>query len=89
MTILTNFHKKGCWILNKSQLSNDANKPYYDIKKSQLIRKNKIKDNKFNARCQLKSINLYLGLRKKQQSQVSKQCQCQSYVVVSRLLGGE
>ena len=41
--------------------------------------------------CQLKSTNLYLGLRKKYQSQVSKQCQLfQSYYVVARrLFGGE
>ena len=26
--ILTNFHKKGCWVLNKAHLSSDANKPY-------------------------------------------------------------
>ena len=62
MTILTNFHKKGCWILNKSHLSSDANKPYEGIKKSQFFTK---KDEKLDARCQLKSINLYLGLRKK------------------------
>ena len=65
MTILTNFHKKSCWVLNKSHLSSDRNKPHEGIKKSQLFTKNKIKDEKFEASCQLKSINLYLGLRKK------------------------
>ena len=65
MTILTNFHKKGCWILNKLHLSNDANKPYLGIKKSQLFTENKTEDEKFDARCQLQSIELYLGLRKK------------------------
>ena len=90
MTILTNCHKKGFWILNKSHFSSDANKPYEDVKKWQLSQKNKTKDEKFDARCELKSINLYLGVRKKYQSQVSKQCQLlQSYVVASRLLGGE
>ena len=51
----------------------------------------KNKDEKFDAICQLKSTNLYLGLRKKYQSQVSKQCQLfQSYYVVARRLpGGE
>ena len=38
---------------------------------------------KFDARCQLKSINFYLGLRKKKQSQVSIQYKLlQSYYVV-------
>ena len=41
MTILTNFHKKGCWILSKSHYSSDANKPYEGIKKS--LTKNKFK----------------------------------------------
>ena len=58
MTILTNFHKKGCWIFNKSHLSSDANKPYQGIKKSQLFTKNKTKDDKFDARCQLKLTDL-------------------------------
>ena len=31
----------------------------------QLFTNNKTKDEKFDARCQLKSINLYLGLREK------------------------
>ena len=26
MTISTNFHKKGCWIINKWRLASDANK---------------------------------------------------------------
>ena len=34
MTILINFHKKGCWILNKSLLSSDANKAYIKVLKS-------------------------------------------------------
>ena len=59
------------------------------VKKAASIHKNKTKDEKFDVRCQLKSIDIYLGLRKKWQSQVSKQCQLlQSYyVLVSRLLG--
>ena len=28
VTILTNFQKKGCWILKKSHLSSDENKLY-------------------------------------------------------------
>ena len=28
VTLLLYFHKKGCWILNKSHLSSDANKPF-------------------------------------------------------------
>ena len=59
MTTLSNFHKKGCWIFNKSHFSSDANKPYYVPKKSQLFTNNKTKDEKFNARCHLKSINIY------------------------------
>ena len=60
MTELINFHNlKACgFYLNKSHLSNDANKKL-------LFTKSKTKDEKFDARCQLKSINLYLGLRKK------------------------
>ena len=84
MTILTKLHKKGCWILNKSHLSSDANKAHIKVpKKSQLFTKNRTKDEKFDARCQLNSINLYLGL--------FKQCQLlQSYyAVASRLLGGD
>ena len=38
--VLTNFNKKGCWILNtESHPSTDANKPYYGIEKSQLFSK--------------------------------------------------
>ena len=84
MTILTNFHRKGCWILNKSHLSRDTNKAYIKVLKSHnYSQKNRTKDEKFDARCQLNSINLYLGL--------FKQCQLlQSYyAVASRLLGGE
>ena len=48
VTILTNFQKKGCWILNKSHLSSDENKPYYGMRKSKLFTKNKTKDEKFD-----------------------------------------
>ena len=34
MTILINFQKKGCWILNKSHLSSDVNKAYIKVLKS-------------------------------------------------------
>ena len=50
MTMITNFHKKGFWVLNKSHLSSDENKPQ-GIKKSQLFTKNKIKDEKFDKKC--------------------------------------
>ena len=68
--VLTNFHKKGCWILKtESHLSNNANKLMVFLimvlKSRNYLEKNKTKDGKFDARCVLKSINKYLGLRKK------------------------
>ena len=39
---MTNFHKKGCWILNKSHLSSDANKYLGRLKKEAVIHKNPV-----------------------------------------------
>ena len=88
MIILPYFLKRGCWILSKSHLLSIKISRIEGIKKSQLFtQKNKTKYKTSDTRCQLLWKNLYLGLRKKYQSQVSKQCKY--YVVASRLLGDE
>ena len=49
--VLTNFHKKGCWILKtESHLSNNANKLMV-LKSRNYLEKNKTKDGQFDARC--------------------------------------
>ena len=54
--VLTNFHKKGCWILKTdSLLSNNANKLMVFLimvlKSRNYLEKNKTKDGQFDARC--------------------------------------
>ena len=54
--VLTNFHKKGCWILKaESHLSNNANKLMVFLimvlKSRNYLEKNKTKDGQFDARC--------------------------------------
>ena len=87
MIIFPYFPKRGCWILIKSHLLSIKISRIKVLKSRNYSQKNKTKYKTSDTRCQLLWKNLYMGLRKKYQSQVSKQCKY--YVVASRRLGDE
>jgi len=65
VTLQTNFHKKGCWILNKSHLSSDANKQYYGsvLKRSNYSQKNKTgRYERFDAKVSIRIDKHIFGL---------------------------
>ena len=87
MIILPYFLKRGCWILSKSHLLSIRISRIEVLKSRNYSQNSKTNYETSDPRYQLLWKNLYLGVRKKYQSQVSKQCKY--YVVASRLLGDE
>ena len=87
MIILPYFLKRGCWILSKSHLLSIKISRIEVLKSRNYSQNSKTNYETSDPRYQLLWKNLYLGVRKKYQSQASKQCKY--YVMASRLLGDD